>query len=84
MDPSLTLWWAFFISAVVVDVVLWSVGILGGVEPDTQFRLFISAALVLLVILGMLFGWGIAAAIWFSGLWIYAIIAPFFETPIHS
>ena len=45
------------------------------IGSDGRFRLLTSAALLLYVVLGMVLGWGIAAAIWFAGLWIYAIIA---------
>ena len=75
MDPNLTLWWTFFLIALVLDVVLWGLGFLLDVRPDGRFRLLTSASLVLYVVLGMVLGWGIAAAIWFACLWIYAIIA---------
>jgi hypothetical protein len=75
MDPHLTPWWMFFWFALVVDVVLWILGFRIDVGPDARFRLFATAALLLYIVLGMLVGWGIAAAIWFAGLWICAIIA---------
>jgi hypothetical protein len=75
MDPNLTLWWTFFLTALVLDGVLWSLGFLIDVGQDGRFRLLSSAALLLYVVLGMVLGWGIAAAIWFVGLWIFAIIA---------
>jgi hypothetical protein len=82
MDPNLTLWQVFFLFALVVDVILWTLGLRVAVSPDGKFRLFTTAALLLYVVLGMLVGWGIAAAIWFAGLWICAIIADF--VPLES
>ena len=75
MDPNPTLWWTFFLIALFLDVVLWASGFLLDIGPDGRFRLLTSAGLLLYVVLGMFLGWGIATAIWFSGLWIYAIIA---------
>ncbi len=72
--PNLTLWWTFFLIALFLDVVLWASGFLLDIGPDGRFRLLISAGLLLYVVLGMVLGWGIATAIWFAGLWIYAII----------
>ena len=74
MDPNLTLWLTCFLIVVVLDVVLFATGFLLDVSPDTRFRLLSSAALLLYVVLGMVLGWGIAAAIWFAGIWVYGII----------
>lgn len=75
MDSNLTLWWTFFLIALVLDILLWALGFLVVVGPDGRFRLFAAAALLLYVVLGMILGWGNAAAIWFSGFWIVAIVA---------
>ncbi len=75
MDVTLNLWWTCFLIALVLDIVLWASAVLLVARPDGRFQLLVSAAIVLYVVLGMLLGWGIAAAIWFVGLWILAIIA---------
>ena len=75
MDSNLTLWWTFFLITLGLDVLLWALGFLAVVGPDERFRLFAAAALLLYVVLGMILGWGVAAAIWFSGFWIVAIVA---------
>ena len=75
MDPGQMLWWTFFVIALVLDVALWAMGLLLDVGSDSRLRLLMVAAVLLFVVLGMFFGWAIAAAIWFVGLWIYAIIA---------
>jgi hypothetical protein len=75
MDATLNLWWTCFLIALVLDIVLWSLAFLLVVGPDARFRLLTAAAIVLYVILGMILGWGFAAAIGAVALWILAIIA---------
>ena len=75
MDPSLALWWTFFAIAVVLNVALWATGFLLDIGPEGRFRLLSAAAVLSYVVLGMMLGWAIASAIWFGGLWIYAVVA---------
>ncbi len=80
MDPNLTLWWGFFLSVLVLDVVLWSLALLVDAGPEGRFRLSALAAVLVYVLLGLVLGWGVAAAIWCGGLWLWAIIAGNTET----
>jgi hypothetical protein len=75
MDPNLVLWWLCLSLVAVLDVVLWSLGFLVDAHPDTRFRLFSGAAVLAFVVIGMLLGFAVAAAMLFVALWIFAIAA---------
>jgi hypothetical protein len=84
MAPNQLLWWVLFSIVSIVDLTLWTLGFLLNVGPDGRFRLLATAAMLFYVVLGMLVGWGVAAAIWFVGLWIYAIIVGAAEASADS
>lgn len=79
MDPMLRQ--TIFVIALVVDLILWALAFLVDAGPDERFRLFVAASLLLFVVLGMAFGWGLALTAGMLALWGYAIIASSKSTP---
>jgi hypothetical protein len=86
MDPYQLIWWMVFGLVLIVDIILWTVGLLLDFGPDGRFRLLVTAAMLLFAVLGMAIGWMWAAIIWFIALWVYAILAGLAEpsTEIRS
>ena len=75
MEQFSTLWVVVFLIVVLSDVILWGLGFFLDVDQDNRFCLISAAAVLFYIGLAMVVGWAIAAAIWFAGLWLFAIIA---------
>ena len=64
-----------------LDAMLWATGLLLDVSADSRFRLLSGAVILLYVPLGLVIGFGWGSAIWFGGMWVYAILAGLGRSP---
>ncbi len=64
----------FLLLLIVVDIAIWTRGVLGKMSDADRFRMRTVATLLLYPILGTLFGWCWGSALFAIGLWIAAIL----------
>lgn len=85
---SEVLLWAALASLLVADVIFWVLSVGGAASEETSFRLAAVAVGLMLPLLAVAiqavdqhfvevstqFAWGIAAGLWFLGLWVYGVV----------